>query len=146
MESWHPFRVLPAVDATNEHFWTSGARGVLAVLRCARCATWIHPPAPICPSCSSRELAPQATSGRGTLVSYTINHQPWIPGFDPPYVIALVELDDQPGLRITSNLIGCALDSIEIGLPVEVCFDEYEGVWIPLFRPRSEPAPASDFP
>ncbi len=144
MESWHPFRILPALDPSNEHFWTGGKRGELTVLRCARCTTWIHPPAPICPCCLSRELAPQPTSGRGTLASYTVNHQPWIPGFDPPYAIALVELDDQPGLRITSNLIGCALDAIEIGMAVEVCFDEYDGVWIPLFRPRAETAPQSD--
>ncbi len=144
MEAWHPFRILPALDDTNRVFWTSGESGALAILRCRACSLWLHPPAPICPSCLSRDLTPQPVSGRGTLVSFTVNHQPWIPGFDPPYVIALVELDEQPGLRITSNLVGCAIDRVEIGLPVEILFDEYDGVWIPLFRPTADAFDAAE--
>lgn len=138
MEAWHPFRILPALDDSNRVFWTSGESGALAIVRCRACGFWIHPPSPICPSCLGRDLTPQPVSGRGTLVSFTVNHQPWIPGFDPPYVIALVELDEQPGLRITSNLVGCAIEKVEIGLPVEILFDEYDGVWIPLFQPTAD--------
>ncbi len=138
MEAWHPFRILPALDDSNRIFWTSGETGALAIQRCRACHLWMHPPAPICPSCLGRDLTPQPVSGRGTLVSFTVNHQPWIPWFEPPYVIALVELHEQPGLRITSNLVGCAIEKVEIGLPVEILFDEYEGVWIPLFKPTGD--------
>ncbi len=137
MNRWHPFRLLPEITAQNQHFWKSGATGSLEILCCKACSTWIHPPAPICPACLSRDVEPRAVSGRATLASFTVNHQPWIPGFDPPYVVALVELPEQAGLRLTTNLIDCAPEDARIGMPVEICFDEYDGVWIPLARPAA---------
>jgi len=134
------FRVLPRVDAANAHFWTGGAEGELRFLRCRACRHWIHPPAPICPACLSRDVAPEAASGRARVVTFTINHQPWIPGFPPPYAIAIVELPEQPGLRLTTNLVGVALEAIRIGMPVRVVFEERDGVWLPLFEPDPEAA------
>jgi uncharacterized OB-fold protein len=74
-----------------------------------------------------------------------VNHQAWIPGFDPPYVVAIVELVEQAGLRLTTNLVGIEPDDVQIGLPVHVSFEHrddngYE-VWLPLFAPA---APAID--
>jgi uncharacterized OB-fold protein len=90
--------------------------------------------------CLSKDLAPSPVSGRGSIYSFTVDHQPWIPGFDPPYVIAMVELDDQPGLRILSNVIDCRIDAVNIGMVVNVDFQRYEDrggvVWVPVFRPR----------
>ena len=94
-----PFRVLPRVDDENEHFWTGGEAGELRFLRCQDCGWWIHPPSPICAECLSRNIAVEAASGRGVVHTFTVNHQPWIPGFDPPYVVAIVELVEQAGLR-----------------------------------------------
>ena len=134
------FRVLPRVDAANAHFWTGGAEGELRFLRCRACRHWIHPPAPICPACLSRDVAPDAASGRAQVATFTINHQPWIPGFPPPYAIAIVELPEQPGLRLTTNLVGVAPEAIRIGMPVRVVFEERDGVWLPLFEPDPEAA------
>jgi hypothetical protein len=133
-----PFRVLPQLGEHNRHFWTGGAGGELRFLRCRACRHWVHPPAPICPACLSRELAVEAASGRGTVATFTVNHQPWIPGFDPPYVIAIVELPEQEGLRLTTNLVGCAPEAVRIGMPVRVVFEPYDDVWIPLFEPAPE--------
>ena len=77
----------------------------------------------------------EAVSGRATLVTYTVNHQPWIPGFDPPYVIAIVELDEQPGLRLTTNIVHCPIEDVHIGQRVRVVFEEEGGVFYPLFEP-----------
>jgi uncharacterized OB-fold protein len=132
------FRILPRVDEHNEHFWTGGAQGELRILRCRACRHWIHPPAPICPACLARDVAPEATSGRARVAAYTVNHQRWIPGFEPPYLVAIVELLDQPGLRLTTNLVNCALDAVRNDLPVRVVFEERDGVWIPLFEPEGE--------
>ena len=134
------FRILPQVTSQNEHFWTGGAHGELRLLRCRACHYWIHPPAPICPACLGRDVAAEAASGRAHVATYTVNHQPWIPGFDPPYVVAIVELAEQPGLRLTTNLVGCAPDEARIGMPVRVLFEERDGVWIPLFQPEREPS------
>ncbi|MYK34477.1 MAG: OB-fold domain-containing protein, partial [Chloroflexi bacterium] len=50
-----------------------------------------------------------------------------------------IELDEQPGLRLTTNLIGCEPDDARIGMRVEVTFeDRGEGVAVPQFRPTAE--------
>jgi uncharacterized OB-fold protein len=133
-----PFRLLPRLHPRTEHFWTGGAEGELRILRCQDCGYWLHPPAPICPRCLTKNLAPEATSGRGVVHTFTINHQPWYPGLDPPYVVAIVELEDQEALRLTTNLVGIDPGGVEIGAPVQVVFEQYEDVWLPFFAPRED--------
>jgi len=127
-------RLLPRLDGTNEFFWTSGREGVLRILRCGGCRYWLHPPSPRCPECGGTDLSPEAVSGRGIVVSYTINHQPW-DGGDVPYVLAVVDLVEQPGLRLTTNIVGSDLDRIDIGLEVSVIFEDHDPVFLPLFEP-----------
>ncbi len=131
-----PFRLLPAVTPDNEHFWKGGAEGELRFQQCSDCGTLIHPPSPVCPDCLCRESQVVAVSGRAVVHTFSINHQPWIPGFDPPYVVAIVEIEEQSGLRLTTNIVGCEPTAVEIGMPVRVLFDEREdGIFIPLFEP-----------
>ena len=128
-----PFRVLPALDETNEFFWTSGADGHLRFLRCQGCGYYLHPPAPRCPECGSREVEPEAVSGRGQIFTFTVNHQSW-DGSTDPYAIVIVDLAEQEGLRLTSNLVGVDLDDIEIGMPVQVTFEQHDDIYYPLFE------------
>jgi uncharacterized OB-fold protein len=132
-----PFRVLPRLTPETEFFWTSGKDGKLRFLRCTTCHYYVHPPSPICPRCLTKTLVPEAVSGRATVFSYTVNHQPWIPTFDPPYVVGLVTIEEQDDVRLTTNIVGCEPGDVRIGMPVQVCFEEYEDVWLPLFEPRS---------
>src|SRR4029450_10363807 len=81
----------------NEWFWTSGADGRLRIQGCQDCKALVHPPVPVCPACRSRSWAPTVVSGRATVVGFTVNHHPWLPGLDPPYVIANVALGGGPG-------------------------------------------------
>jgi uncharacterized protein len=131
-----PFRVLPRVGGDTEFFWTSGADGTLRFLRCTTCGYFVHPPAPICPRCRTKTLEPSAVSGRATVATYTVNHQAWIPGFDPPYVVAIVEIEEQSSVRLMTNIVECEIADVRIGMPVEVVFEEHDDVWLPLFRPR----------
>ncbi len=131
-----PFRLLPRVDDDNRFFWESGADGVLRFQRCSACETFVHPPAPRCPFCLSETLTPTAVSGRATLASFTVNHQQWIPGSDP-YVVAWVAIDEQPDVRLTTNIVGLddqSAATLAIGAPVEVLFEQHDDVWLPLFR------------
>lgn len=130
-----PFRVLPQVTEDDAHFWKGGEDGALRILQCGDCSHWIHPATPVCPACLSRNVAPKAVSGAGTVYSYTINVQPWNPTFEHPYVIAVIELDEQADLRVVSNIYGCDPDDVYIGMRVEVFFEPFEEVWLPLFRP-----------
>lgn len=52
----------------------------------------------------------------------------------PPYVVAVIELDDEPDVRLTSNVVDIAATEVELGLPVTVFFENWDDVWIPLFR------------
>jgi len=134
-----PFRILPRLSERNRHFWTGGEHGELRFLRCRECGYYIHPPVPRCPMCSSKRLAPEAVSGRATVATFTINHQAWMPGPDLPYVVAIVEIEEQPSVRLTTNIVNCAPGEVRIGMPVRVVFEHHPDsdgdVWIPLFEP-----------
>ncbi len=108
---------------------------MLRILRCADCGHWLHPPAPICPQCLNRAVQPQPVSGFATIEAVTVNHQPWAPGLDVPYVIAIVGLDEQKGLNLTTNIVGVPVDSVHIGQRVRVVFEAREDVWLPVFTP-----------
>jgi uncharacterized OB-fold protein len=140
-----PFRILPRLTDANRRFWQGGEHGELRFWRCQDCREFLHPPQPICPKCHSKRLAVEAVSGRATLATYSINHQPWMPGPDLPYVVAIVEIVEQPSLRLTTNLVHCPHDEIRIGMPLRVAFEHHEDaddpdgdVWIPLFEPDGD--------
>jgi uncharacterized OB-fold protein len=82
----------------------------------------------------SSEVAPRAVSGRGSVASFTVNHQRWAPDLPVPYVVAIVELAEQPGLRLLSNIVGGAPEDVHVGMPVRVTFEQIEDVWLPLFE------------
>jgi acetyl-CoA acetyltransferase/uncharacterized OB-fold protein len=128
-------RPLPQLTPVNEWFWTSGADGCLRIQGCQDCKTLVHPPAPVCPACRSRSWAPTVVSGRGTVVAFTVNHHRWTPGLEPPYVIANVALDEDPTVRLTTNVVGCDPDEVHVGQEVIVRFERHEDVWLPLFEP-----------
>jgi uncharacterized OB-fold protein len=134
-----PRRNLPALNERNTSFWQGGATGELKIYRCIPCGHYIHPAAPICPICHSREVGPRAMSGSATVSAYTINRQAWEPGLEQPYIVAIVELIEQDGLRLTTNIVNCGLDEVYIGMPVQVLFDHREDVWLPLFEPVQAP-------
>ena len=133
-------RPIPALEPLTEAFWRACRAGRLEFARCGPCGFFIHPPRPICPRCRGHELERRAVSGRGRLHSYTVNHQRWYPGQEVPYVIALVELVEQPGLRLTSNLVHCPLDRLAIGMAVRVVFEPVsDEIALPLFEPDEAP-------
>jgi len=129
-------RPLPQPDPDTELFWDAPRRGELHILRCRSCGTYIQLPKPACRSCGSTDLAPERVSGRGVVHSYTVTHFP-LPGYEPPFAVVLVELEEQPGLRLISNLGDVAPEDIRSGMPVEVVFEEVtEDVRLPLFKRR----------
>ncbi len=128
-------RTLPVIDRDNEAYWTWGREGKLAIHRCAACEYFVHPPAPFCPRCESRDVAPQAVSGRGRVVTFTVNHKAWVPDLADPYVLALVALAEQDDVRIPCNIVECDADKVDFNMEVEVVFEPVEDLWVPLFRP-----------
>jgi uncharacterized OB-fold protein len=74
-------------------------------------------------------------SGLGSVLTFTVNHQKWYESMDPPYVIAIVELDEQPGLQFLTNIVQCDPISVSIGLRVQVTFEQHGEVALPVFEP-----------
>ena len=135
----------------SEFFWTSGSEGVLRFRRCADCRSFQHPPGPICRTCGSSNLAPEDVSGRGVLVGFTVNEHMWIPSMPPPYVIGIVAIDEDPRVRLTTNIIDVPVEELAVGRRVEVRFQQAEDVWLPLFTyaaddPSEGPVPEDEPP
>jgi uncharacterized OB-fold protein len=124
----------PLTERTGQ-YWRSGADGRLRLATCQDCGWRLHPPRPVCPKCRGRDISFEPVSGRGVVYSWTINQYAWFPGMPPPYVVADVELEEQEGLRIMTNIVGGAPEAVRIGMPVSVEFDHVGETWIPVFRP-----------
>ncbi len=132
-----PFQPLPTITDDTAPFWEGGAVGELRINRCRSCRTWFHPPAPVCPECLTMDVGPEVASGRATVAAFTVNMQQWSLDMVVPFVLAIVDLDDQPGVRLMTRMVDCAADDMHVGLPVEVTFQAAQDMWLPLFRPCS---------
>ena len=120
-------RVLPVVTDWNRFFWTSGADGRLRFQRCADCGTLRHPSGPsAAPAGPTRPRWPRS-SGRGVVQSCTTNYQQWSPDYPVPYSVAVVAIEEDPRIRLTTNIVGCAPDEVVIGMRVRVRFEQEEG-------------------
>ena len=106
-------------------------------MRCADCAVFVHPPRPVCPKCLSENVAPQTVAGTGVIDTFTINYQKWHPALEVPFVIARVAIDGAPGVYLTTNIVGCPVEDVEIGDRVTVKFLQQGEVYLPLFEKMS---------
>jgi uncharacterized protein len=132
--------IRPVPDAITRFFWDGVDEGRLMILRCSSCRRFVHPPRSVCRFCLSEKLAPEPVSGQAFLFSWTVAtrafHEFWNDKL--PYVLARVELVEQPGLRLMTNVVDCSLERLRIGLPLQVVFAPVGDppVVLPLFRPR----------
>ncbi|HEY6623868.1 MAG TPA: OB-fold domain-containing protein [Acidimicrobiales bacterium] len=139
-------RPLPQLTPENEFFWTSGADGKLRFRRCAVCGSLQHPPGPVCRTCGSDRLAPEPVTGTGVVVGFTVNEHSWTPSLPPPYVVAIVAIDEDLRVRLTTNLIDVPLSELAVGRRVEVRFEHVEDVWLPVFTLASDGPTESALP
>lgn len=135
-----PTKPLPLPDEVTAPYWEAARSGRLSIQFCRGCASFVHLPADRCPRCTGTDLDWRDISGHGRLYSYTTMHDSPGPGFADalPYIVAVVELDEQPGLLVTTNLAGTDPDTLRIGLPVEVAFENLDpDTAVPQFRVRT---------
>jgi uncharacterized OB-fold protein len=130
-------RPVPAPDDVTRFYWDAAADGRLVLQRCRACQQMQYPPEICCVHCQAEEFQSAETTGRGVIYSYSVVDRPLHAGFVDalPYVVVLVELDDQPELRILANLVDVpAGTALSCGLPVEVTFESRGTVTLPQFR------------
>lgn len=129
---------VPVPDARSEGYWAAAANGVLALARCGRCGRFTHPPDVACPHCLSTDPAFTfvPVDGRGTVRSWTVLRDSFLPGFaaDIPFVLVDVELDAQADLRLVGRLVDGPDAPVRLGDRVVTVFDPLgEGFAVPAF-------------
>jgi uncharacterized OB-fold protein len=117
-------RLDPTVSPDTEFFWTGLRNHELLIQRCGECGTLRNPPRPMCPHCQSLDWDTLKATGRGTVYSWVMPQYPPIPFMDYHYIVVLVALEE--GIRLVSNLIDITPERVEVGMPVEVCFEEFD--------------------
>lgn len=130
-----PRRARPEPTPETQHYWDGTRQGELRLQRCDDCAKTYFPPRPFCPACASRRVSVIVASGKAQLFSYVIHHRP-VPGFTPPYAIAVVELAEGP--RLMTNIVNCPQtpEALVLDMPLEVVFEKLDDqITLPLFQP-----------
>jgi uncharacterized OB-fold protein len=127
------------IDRDNIDFLRGFLEHRLLINKCGNCGTWSQPPYPVCPSCQSLDVHPTEVSGRGVIFTFTILHTGGTPGVDykPGHPVAVIDLEEQDGLRATGTIVNCAHEDIRIGMPVELTWIERNGADIPAWQPAS---------
>jgi uncharacterized protein len=131
-----PPRPLP--DEVSSPFWEACRQHRLDIQRCQDSGHYIHWPKPVCRFCLSTHLAFETVSGQATLYSYTVVNQAFHPYYlaKLPYLLATVELIEQPKLMFFTRLTDCTEDEVRIGGPMEVVYEDVApDLTFPLFRP-----------
>jgi uncharacterized OB-fold protein len=132
-------RPVPVPDERSEPFWRAAAEHVLTVARCSRCGVFAIPPDIVCPNCTSEdpEFQFEPVSGRGTVRSWTVVRQSFLPGFDDdvPFVLVDVELEEQVELRMIGRLTDGPEAPLRLGAKVTIAFEDLaEHVAVPAFQ------------
>jgi len=130
---------LPYPDAETKPYWDWAKQHELRMQRCADCSEVRFPPRPMCPACNSMRDEWVPMSGTGTIYSWVVIHPPVLPAFaaDAPYAVVLVQLDDDPTLRLVGTVSDIAPADLAAGIAVEVWFDDVtDDISLPRWRKR----------
>ncbi|MCH9038580.1 MAG: Zn-ribbon domain-containing OB-fold protein [Chloroflexi bacterium] len=126
---------LPQPTPETQPFFDGLRERRLMVQRCGACGQAYYYPRPICPHCNSNDVHWFEASGKGSVYSFVISHRSR-PGFEAPYVIAVVELDEGP--RMMTNLVGVEPDPevLRCDMPVEIVYEDVTSdMTLPRFKP-----------
>lgn len=127
-------RPVASPDPLTQPWWDATREGRLLVQRCRRCGHFQHYPRALCTSCTSIDLDYAEATGRGVVYSFTVLHRSPHPAFEPPYVVALVRLEEGP--VVLTNIVGCSPDDVVCDMQVRVDWEKLpDGRRLPVFTP-----------
>ena len=139
---------LPNIENLRDYekgFWEGARYNELRIQQCGYCQKFRHTPTPMCPFCNSLEYSWTAVSGNGKVYSFVIAYHAVHPALlekeQTPYNICLIELDEQEGLRMVSNVLNAAPEDLYIDMPVKVTFMPTVNdlmVVLPMFVPVTD--------
>jgi uncharacterized OB-fold protein len=150
-----PARVEPPIGADSGPYWEATREGRLLVQWCTACDRGVFYPRSLCPSCGApaTTLEWRAASGRATVYAAVVEHRPEAAGAafagGDPYCVALVDLEE--GVRMLTNVVGCAPESVRCGMPVTVTWEPLSdgrqlALWSPVEGSPVEGSPVEGSP
>ncbi|RLQ21083.1 DNA-binding protein [Seongchinamella sediminis] len=135
----HYNKPLPGLDGLTKEFYDFCRQESLHFQQCSECGTFRHVPREMCAECNSFDWEWVESSGKGTIFSWVVVNRALHPAFyDPspdavPMAPVVVEMEE--GVRLTSNMVDCPPDELEIDMPVEVVYEAVtDEVTLPRFR------------
>lgn len=114
---------LPRIDERNRAHWDGAREGRLMIQACSDCGALRYPFSKLCPHCHGANSQWKQASGKGAVWSWCVFHRAYFKGFESelPYNVVLIELDE--GLKIYSNIVGVANESLRVGMRVRAVFE-----------------------
>lgn len=134
-------RPAPRPSILSQPFWDSTAQHRLIRPYCLHCKVSFFPPQLCCSLCLEKDWIWVPSEGLGTVYSHTTVYRAPLAGFDVPYVLAIVDLED--GFSMMTNVVGIDPDDVSIGIRVAVQWEVRGDICLPVFAPdigRREPS------
>ena len=131
---------LPQPNVDTKEYWDGCKRHELVIQRCNDCGVYRFFPCIMCHKCGSVNSEWRRVSGKGAVYTWTVVWRPIDPVWvdELPYIVVVVELDEQPQIFLTGNLLECDPKDVKPGMPVEVVFvDVTDEITLPQWRPIS---------
>jgi uncharacterized OB-fold protein len=116
----------PVPDTVDQPFWDGCNENRIVLQHCADCDRFQHPPAPACAACGTAgRLRWREVAGRGTIYSYGVVYDTPVASLQPdqPFNVAVIDLDEAPGVNMLAHLPGRAVDDVPIGAAVHAVFE-----------------------
>ena len=125
-------------DDLTRPFWEAANEHRLVIQHCSACDRLQHPPGRRCHQCGADEhLGWREMSGRATIYNYCVVHDTPVRVLqdEQPFNVAVVMLEEDPGIQMYSHLPGTPADEVPVGAPVEVVFEATaNGQLVPEWR------------
>ena len=129
-------------DELTRPFWEAANEQRLVIQNCTACDRLQHPPGRTCRQCGADgALEWKEVTGRGRIYNYGVVHDCPIRLLqeDQPFNVAVIMLDDDPGIQMYSHLPGTPVDEVPVGANVEVVFEATaNGQMVPEWRVVAE--------
>lgn len=129
-----PSTPVPEKRPETIKFWEGCKEGQFLLQKCDDCGKFIYYPRALCPVCMSSSISWVPSTGKGEVYTYSIHNRGPSPAFKTPYVVALIDLEE--GVRVMSNVVECDPHDVNIGMKVEVVFEQLtDEIFLPKFKP-----------
>ena len=126
---------IPVPNQDSLPYWEGCKRRQLLIQRCKACGHHQFYPRHLCTNCMALDPEFIPATGKGEVYTFTVIYRPPSKAFEPdiPYVVAIIQLDE--GVRMMSNIVGCPVEEVRIGMRVEVVFDDIsDAIALPKFK------------